>query len=133
MAIRVNSLRSILRSEVQEKTIKTIAVKVNDYIWTLMVTKANFIAFSMSLLSRIMHQVTKTILHRNFLYIHILRVIKTTSNAFLMTLLSRIMHQVAKVIIIWNFFKILTRILSTKILLHFQWPRCLGSRTRSLK
>ena len=87
----------------------------------------------MTPLSKIMHQVAKTILHRNFFYIHILKVTKTTNNAFLMTLLSRIIHQVAKIIIYWNFFKIRTLILQKQILLHFQWPLCLGSCARLLK
>ena len=50
-----------------------------------------------------------------------------------MTPLSRIMHQVAKVIINWNFFWIRTIILSTEILLHFQWSRRLRSCTMLLK
>ena len=87
----------------------------------------------MTPLSRIMYQVAKTILQKNFFYSHIWRVIKTTNNAFLMTLLSRIMHHVAKIIMYWNFFGIQTIILQYQILLHFQWPRCLGSCTRLLK
>ena len=118
---------------IMHQVAKTILHRNFFYIHILRVIKRTSNAFLMTLVSRIMQRVAKAIINWFFFLNWKANSFKRNSIAFSMTPLTRIMHRVAKIIFDWIFFKIRTPILSTEILLHFQWPRWQGLCTRLLK